>query len=145
MANIELASPQLTSLWLAQSADGSEIRSALEGNAATKADGADFASQLNAMEETSDAEAIEQAEELLRRQQEAIREFESMFASLIIKELRNSAKGLFEGDTTDSLGALFDQHMGQEMTKGGGLGVSSQLNRYLEIQQQAQSTTESRS
>ena len=89
--------------------------------------------------------AMEKAtvEEQLNQQKDAIRQFEAMFAALLIKELRSSAKSLFEGDSTDSLGALFDQHMGQAMTEGGGLGLANQLNRYLEVQQQASLRNES--
>lgn len=67
-------------------------------------------------------------------QQEAVKEFEAVFVSMLIKEMRQGAEGLFPGDSTDSLGALFDMHIGQQIADAGGLGISSQILRYIEAQ-----------
>ncbi|MCA9176305.1 MAG: rod-binding protein [Planctomycetales bacterium] len=63
---------------------------------------------------------------------EALKEFESIFVSLLIKEMRQSSEGLFPGDSTDSLGALFDQHVGKSVAEGPGLGIAEQIARYME-------------
>ena len=56
--------------------------------------------------------------------EEAAKEFESLFASMLIKEMRNTlSEGLFGSESSDVLGGLFDLHMGQAMTEGTGLGI----------------------
>lgn len=64
----------------------------------------------------------------------AAKEFESLFVSMLIKEMRKSAEGLFPGDSTDSLGVMFDMHIGKEVADAGGLGIAAQVTRYLEAQ-----------
>ena len=60
------------------------------------------------------------------------REIESLFASILIKTMRQTldGDGLFPGDKSDALGSLFDQFMGAEMAQGGGIGVGRLLNTY---------------
>lgn len=143
-----LTSVAMTPPYMGSGLDAQGIQAALQAQTKAPASRGEFANELQkSLDAIEDAqsdgdEAIAEGREILERHQEAIKEFEAMFASLMIKELRNTANGLFEGDSTDSLGALFDQHMGQEMAKGGGLGVASQLNRYLEIQHQARNPSE---
>ncbi len=51
-------------------------------------------------------------------------QFEGVFVSMLLKQMRQSLEeGLFAGDKSDSYGALFDQHMGEQMSARGGLGI----------------------
>ena len=62
----------------------------------------------------------------------AAEQLESMFASLLIKSLRQSVggEGFFPGDKADALGSLFDQYLGEEIAKGRGLGLAKALEKY---------------
>ena len=62
------------------------------------------------------------------------KQLEGMFASILIKTMRESigGEGLFPGDSSDVLGALFDQHMGEQMTKGQGMGLASFLDANID-------------
>ena len=56
--------------------------------------------------------------------EEAAEAFEAMFASLLVKEMRQTLpEGLFGSETSDVYGALFDQHIGQTIAEGEGLGI----------------------
>lgn len=57
------------------------------------------------------------------------RQVEGLFASLLIKEMRGSDRegGLFGGDSSDVLGGMFDQYMGQAIADAGGLGLRDYL------------------
>ena len=57
------------------------------------------------------------------------RQAEGLFASLLLKELRGSDHegGLFGGDSSDVLGGMFDQYMGQAIADAGGLGLRDYL------------------
>jgi Rod binding domain-containing protein len=56
------------------------------------------------------------------------REFEAVFASLLLKEMRNSVDGgLFPGDKSDSFGSLFDLHLGRVMAEAGFLHLDRQF------------------
>ena len=60
--------------------------------------------------------------------------FESMFASLILKEMRQTLDPgtLFAGDAGDVYGGLFDMYMGQHMAASGGLGIAAAVRRQLD-------------
>lgn len=60
--------------------------------------------------------------------------FESLFASLLLKEMRESMNegGLFAGDASDTLGGLFDMYMGEQIGQSGGLGVARMVKTYLD-------------
>ncbi|MBX3444706.1 MAG: rod-binding protein [Planctomyces sp.] len=62
--------------------------------------------------------------------QNAVKQFEAVFASLLIKTMRETMTSgeMFGGDTADVWGALFDQHMGEAMTQGDGLGLMKQYS-----------------
>ena len=57
------------------------------------------------------------------------RQVEGLFASLLLKEMRGSSEegGLFGGDSSDVLGGMFDQYMGQAIADAGGLGLRDYL------------------
>jgi len=62
---------------------------------------------------------------------EAVRQFEGVFAAMIVKELRQSigGDGLIPGDHSDILGGLFDQRLGEHLASGRGLGLAESLSR----------------
>ncbi|HMP79405.1 MAG TPA: rod-binding protein [Pirellulaceae bacterium] len=67
-------------------------------------------------------------------------DFEALFYSLILKEMRNSIGGdeqggLFPGENTDSLGGMFDMFLGQHLASSGQLGISRMIAAYLANQQ----------
>jgi len=57
------------------------------------------------------------------------RQVEGLFASLLLKEMRGSGsdEGLFAGDSSDVLGGMFDQYMGQSIADASGLGLRDYL------------------
>jgi len=60
--------------------------------------------------------------------QKAIKDFEGVFLSMMIKELRQTDSedgGLFPGDASDTFGGMFDTFMGQELAAGRGVGMES--------------------
>jgi len=65
--------------------------------------------------------------------QAVAQEFEGLFMSLVVKELRKAAPegGLFAGDAADAYGSMFDLFMGQHLAQGGGIGIRRLVNTYL--------------
>lgn len=63
-------------------------------------------------------------------------EFESLFVSMMLKEMRSTLDsengGLFQGDSSDTLGGMFDLFMSQHMAEGESLGIAQAINRYME-------------
>ena len=64
---------------------------------------------------------------------ELAREFESVFVAMMLKEMRQSLEnGLFPGDSSDTLGGLFDMTMGKHIADtSGGIGLAQSLEKYL--------------
>jgi Rod binding domain-containing protein len=60
--------------------------------------------------------------------------FESMFASLMVKELRQSLEPdtMFGQDRSEILGGLFDFYMGQHLAVGGMLGIGAMVKKQLQ-------------
>jgi flagellar protein FlgJ len=65
---------------------------------------------------------------------QAARDFEGVFLSLLLKEMRSTLEqgGLFGGDNSDVQGGLFDYFMGQSLAESGGVGLA----RFLQTQMQ---------
>ena len=63
-------------------------------------------------------------------------EFESVFVSMLLNQMRQSlsGEGLFPGDSSDTLGGLFDMMMGRHISQVGGLGLADSLEKYLAAQ-----------
>src|SRR5581483_2684208 len=59
--------------------------------------------------------------------------FESMFASLLVQQMRQSLEPdtLFGQDTGDVLGGLFDLYLGQHLAQSGALGIGALGGRQL--------------
>ena len=87
----------------------------------------DLATQsIASLEERFESEALSQTAS-------AAEDFESVFVSLLLKELRQSTsgEGLFGGEASDSYGAMFDLYLGQHLAQHGNFGISDLVSRYL--------------
>ena len=62
-------------------------------------------------------------------------EFESIFLSLMLKEMRNTLDseegGLFGKEGSDTFGGMFDLFMGQHLAKAQPLGIGDAVKGYL--------------
>lgn len=67
------------------------------------------------------------------KEKDVAQQLEAVFISMLIKEMRTagSEEGLFAGDSSDTLGGLFDQFMGEHIAAAGGLGMSRILDKQL--------------
>jgi Rod binding domain-containing protein len=64
---------------------------------------------------------------------DAAKAFESMFASIMLKSMRQaSGQGMFAHDPGDVLGGLFDHFMSQHLAQHGSLGVGAVIEKHLE-------------
>jgi flagellar protein FlgJ len=61
-------------------------------------------------------------------------QFESLFISQLLKEMRQTEQGggLFAGESSDTYGGIFDLYLGEHLAKSGGLGLARMINAYLE-------------
>lgn len=61
------------------------------------------------------------------------RALESLFVSLLLKEIRQAGGegGLFPGDSSDAFGGMFDQYLGQFIADSGGIGLSKSIQASL--------------
>jgi Rod binding domain-containing protein len=59
--------------------------------------------------------------------------FESMFASMLMKEMRQSLGHgtMFGDDKGDVLGGMFDYFMGQHVAPAGSLGIAAMIRKQL--------------
>ena len=59
-------------------------------------------------------------------QEKAAKDFESVFTSMLLKEMRKTLEptSLFGEDSSDIYGGLFDQFMGQHVADAGGIGIA---------------------
>jgi Rod binding domain-containing protein len=59
--------------------------------------------------------------------------FESMFAAMLVKELRQSLEPetMFGQDRAEILGGLFDFFLGQQMAQSGQLGIGAMVKKQL--------------
>lgn len=69
------------------------------------------------------------------RLQEAAKEMEATFISMLLKQMRESSEpdgGLFPGDTGDVQGGLFDLYMSKHLADAGGVGMADALLRQMQ-------------
>jgi flagellar protein FlgJ len=61
-------------------------------------------------------------------------EFESLFVSMVLKEMRQTLEPdtLFGNDTSDAYGGLFDLYMSKHVVEAGGFGVAKMVRQSLE-------------
>ncbi len=88
---------------------------------------------LSALEQAAAPESnIEEKEERIEK---VASEFESVFLSLLLKEMRNTLDqengGLFGGEGSDTFGGMFDMFMGQHLADASPLGISAAVKSYL--------------
>jgi Rod binding domain-containing protein len=64
------------------------------------------------------------------------RQFESIFMSLVIKNLRQTMEGesMFGNDPGDVIGGMFDHYLGDHLGRAGSLGVGHMIRAQLERQ-----------
>ena len=106
-----------------------------------------LAPAINAVHLLSQADGVKVEKAPMSRElmEEVGTEFESVFASMLIKQMRESAaSGLFEGDGSDSYGAMFDMFIGQHMAEAGGLGIKQMLVQRYTANLPSSSPTESK-
>lgn len=87
----------------------------------------DLISARAAAAERSTANARPQATQSVGAQ------FEALFVSLLLKEMRQSLENgsMFGEDTGDVLGGLFDTYLGEHLAKRGGLGIADIVNQQM--------------
>lgn len=75
----------------------------------------------------------EQQQQPDSRLAEVAQEFEAIFISLLIKQMRaGGGEGLFPGDQSDIYGGLFDEHLGRALSQGGMLRLGEHLETLTE-------------
>ncbi len=74
----------------------------------------------------------------LSSNEKVAKDFESLFTSMVLKEMRNSLEpgSLFAEDSNDVYGGMFDQYMGEHMSNAGGLGLAKMIRESLDRSQQ---------
>ena len=87
-------------------------------------------------------ESVQQGTDQTEKSREASRvakDFESVFASMMLKEMRKTLEpgGMFGEDSNDVYGGLFDQYLGQQMSEGGGFGLARMVRESLVREQAA--------
>lgn len=62
------------------------------------------------------------------------RSFEAMFASMVVKQLRQTSDGdsIFPNDKGDVIGGMFDQFLGDHIARAGDLGIARMIRTQLE-------------
>jgi len=72
----------------------------------------------------------------------AAQEFEGVFVSMLIKQMRETLQeGLFSKETSDSYGAIFDLYMGKHLAESSPLGVGVAVKAYLQGTENAKPET----
>lgn len=86
---------------------------------------------------------IEQLEQTVEQIEQRAEEFEGLFVSLLIKELRTTSGegGLFGGENSDSYGSLFDLFLGEHLAESRPLGIASIWLDQYRANQDPNSTT----
>ena len=71
------------------------------------------------------------------------KQFESMVASMLIKQMRQSMDGesLFGKDPGDIVGGMFDHFLGDHIGRSGGLGIAQMIRTHLERRTQRTGAT----
>ena len=70
--------------------------------------------------------------------EQAASDFESIFISIMLKEMRNTLDqqdgGLFDGDKSDTMGGMFDMFMSKHLAQTQPIGVGAAVKTYLQNQ-----------
>lgn len=104
-------------------------------------DGTSPLSGLPPVAQTAGLERLGAARRELRRGDvgHAAQEFERLFATLLVKEMRSTLpEGFFGGGAgSDVFDGWFDEHLGTSLAEGRGLGLRIALERDLGVKQAA--------
>lgn len=85
---------------------------------------------------TTGTEAVSQKNEALQAAQnakieDAALQFEELFVSTLLKQMRETLEeGIFSGESSDSLGAIFDMFMGKHLAASKPLGIGQAVEAY---------------
>lgn len=84
---------------------------------------------------TTGTEAVSQNEALQAAQnvkiEDAALQFEELFVSTLLKQMRETLEeGIFSGESSDSLGAIFDMFMGKHLAASKPLGIGQAVEAY---------------
>jgi flagellar protein FlgJ len=87
--------------------------------------GAASLTEIDALQKSSESEIKKVGED-----------FESIFLSMMLKEMRNTISseeggGMFSGEGSDTYGGLFDMFMGQHLATSSQLGIGKAIESYL--------------
>ena len=71
------------------------------------------------------------------RAQDAIKKFEGLFMSMMIKQLRETSlgEGFFPGDSSDTYGGMFDTFMGDHLAESSNTGLENLFNSKAAMRQ----------
>ena len=63
-------------------------------------------------------------------------EMEGLFTTLLLKQMRQAGgeEGLFAGESSDTLGGMFDLYLGQHIAESGGLGLAASIETAIDQQ-----------
>ena len=82
--------------------------------------GTEAASHIEAIKEVKDTKL-----------EEAALQFEELFVSTLLKQMRETLEeGIFSGESSDSLGAIFDMFMGKHLAASKPLGIGQAVEAY---------------
>ena len=104
--------------------------------------------QTNILADAAKFQNTEQLKKLtdkmtLEKRAEMAREFEAVFSSMLVKQMRESlTEGLFPGDSGDVYGGMFDLFIGKHLAATQPLGIDKMVSKYLEQAEQSQSISE---
>ncbi|QEG23382.1 rod-binding protein [Mariniblastus fucicola] len=78
-----------------------------------------------------------ESDAMLAKMESLGQEFEGVFLSLMLKEMRNTLEdgGFFGEETSDTYGGMFDMFVGQDMAKSSPLGIADMLVKNYSRQQ----------
>lgn len=68
---------------------------------------------------------------------EVAKQIEAVFASMLVKEMRNASPGSFFGtdSASDVYGGWFDQHMGESIAERGSLHIADYVQRLIQMRE----------
>jgi len=62
----------------------------------------------------------------VQQEEKLLKQFESVMLSMVLKQMRQTGtgeEGLFPGDSSDTLGGMFDMYLGEHLAESGGFGL----------------------
>jgi Rod binding domain-containing protein len=69
--------------------------------------------------------------------EQAASQFESLFLSMLLKEMRNTlSEGMFGEENSDVYGGMFDMYLGQNIADSSTLGIKQMVTEAYERRQQ---------